>query len=70
VRGVADFESAHHKKSGMTLNPPLPRLSTSVRLPKTVADYGNAYAWPPDHNLGPGVTPDYLEFVQTGRRAR
>jgi hypothetical protein len=69
ARGIADFEQMHLKKSGMTLIPPLPRLTESVRLPKTNADYGYAFAWPPDHNLGPGVTPDYLEFVQTGRRA-
>jgi hypothetical protein len=48
ARGCLDFETAHHKKSGMTLNPRIPRLTTSVRLPKTVADYGGGYAWPSD----------------------
>jgi hypothetical protein len=70
ARGIADFEQVHFKKSGMTLNPSLPRLTESVRLPKTVAGYGYAFAWPAGPNLGPGTTPDYAEFVRTGRRAR
>lgn len=67
ARGVADFETAHLKKSGTTLNPSIPRLTDSVRLPKMNAAYGYAFAWPPGSNLGP-VPADYAKFLQTGRR--
>ena len=51
ARGLFAFEKERSEKSKGSYHPPLPRLTTDMKLPKFAAAKGYMFAWPPHVNL-------------------
>ena len=47
ARGLFAFEKERFEQSGGSYHPPLPRLTTDMKLPKFAAVKGYMFAWPP-----------------------
>ena len=47
ARGLFAFEKERFEQSGGSYHPPLPRLTTDMKLPKFAAAKGYMFAWPP-----------------------
>ena len=60
ARGFFAFEKERSEQHGGSYHPPLPRLTTDMKLPKFAAAAGHMYAWPPpekpiDYSLMAGL---------------